>query len=114
MSAIERSCALHLASSAFETDKDNLGGVSPSLQLVNVGQNSERNTRTDQRPAVNLAWVGHNTPKSPSQISMLNNAPVAPGIDFNETLDRFKDELSKFVEASFVCKLSCILHTLFL
>jgi len=94
-----------LASSALETNKANLGGVGPSLQLVTIGQNSDRNTRTDQRPAVNRASAGYNIvlpnpPKSPSQIPILNNAPVAIGTDFNETLNQFKDELSKSLEDS--------------
>ena len=38
--------------------------------------------------------------KSPSQIPMFNVAPNAPVIDFNETLNRFKEELSRSLESS--------------
>ena len=33
-------------------------------------------------------------------IPMLNSAPVAPSTDFNEYLNRFRDELSKSIESS--------------
>jgi hypothetical protein len=38
--------------------------------------------------------------KSPSQIPLLNHAPVTLDTDFNETLNRFNDELSTSIEAS--------------
>ena len=38
--------------------------------------------------------------KSPSQIPMFNVAPNAPVIDFNETLNRFKEQLSRSLESS--------------
>ena len=41
-----------------------------------------------------------NPPKSPSQIYVLDNAPKAPITDFSDTLNRFKDELSKSIEES--------------
>lgn len=41
-----------------------------------------------------------NPSNSPSQIPMLNNAPIAPVTDFNETLNQFKDEMSKSIETS--------------
>jgi hypothetical protein len=37
-------------------------------------------------------------PKSPSQIPMLSSAPVPLITDFNETLIRFRDKLSKSIE----------------
>ena len=82
------------APSAFETDKAGLAGVAPSSQLVIYDQNSAQNTQTDHRSATNRASVGQNTvlpnpPKSPSQISILDNTPTAPSTDFNETLNRF-------------------------
>jgi len=88
------------APSAFETDKAGLAGVAPSSQLVIYDQNLAQNTRTDQRSATNRASVGQNTvlpnpPKSPSQISILDNTPTAPSTDFNETLNRFREELFK-------------------
>ena len=52
------------------------------------------------RASVGYTTVLSNLPKSPSQIPMLNNALVAPVTDFNETLNRFKDELSRSSESS--------------
>jgi hypothetical protein len=40
-----------LVSSAIEIDKTGLAGSTPSNQVVVYGQNSARNTQTDQRPA---------------------------------------------------------------
>jgi hypothetical protein len=75
--------------------------------IVVYGQNSARNTRTDQRPTTSQASIGQNIlpnpPKSPSQVSILDDtlaAPVAPSIDFNDTLNRFREELSKSLEES--------------
>jgi hypothetical protein len=57
-------------SSAIEIDKTGLVGSAPSNQVVVYGQNSARNTRTDQRPATSRASAGQNIlpnpPKSPS------------------------------------------------
>jgi hypothetical protein len=44
-----------------------------------------------------------NPPKSPSQVPILDDtptAPVAPSTDFNDTLNRFREELSKSLEES--------------
>jgi len=41
-----------------------------------------------------------NPPKSPSQIPILDNAPTTPTTDFNETLNQFREELSKSLEES--------------
>ena len=41
-----------------------------------------------------------NPPKSPSQVHILDNTPTAPVTDFNETLNRFREELSKSLEES--------------
>ena len=38
--------------------------------------------------------------KSPSQIPILDNTPTAPTTDFNEILNRFREELSKSLEES--------------
>ena len=38
--------------------------------------------------------------KSPSQIPMLDNAPTAPNTDLSDTLNRFREELSKSLEES--------------
>ena len=91
--------------SAPETDNTGSANVASSSQMVIYGHNSSQNTRTDQRLATNRALAGQkmvlpNPPKSPSQIPILNNAPVAIGTDFNETLNWFKDELSKSLEDS--------------
>ena len=39
-------------------------------------------------------------PKSPSQIPRFDSAPAAPVIDFCDTLNRFREELSKSLEES--------------
>ena len=41
-----------------------------------------------------------NPPKSPSQIPILDNAPTTPTTDFSDTLNRFREELSKSLEES--------------
>jgi hypothetical protein len=44
-----------------------------------------------------------NPPKSPSQVSILYDtpaAPIAPSTDFNDTLNRFREKLSKSLEES--------------
>jgi hypothetical protein len=44
-----------------------------------------------------------NPPKSPSQVPILDDtpaAPVAPSTDFNDTLNWFREELSKLLEES--------------
>ena len=41
-----------------------------------------------------------NPPKSPSQVPILDNAPTAPTTDFSDTLNRFREELSKSLEES--------------
>jgi hypothetical protein len=50
------------------------------------------------------ASVGHNVLpnplKSPSQIPTFNVTPNAPAIDFDDALNRFKEELSKSLESS--------------
>jgi hypothetical protein len=81
-------------SSAIEINKTDLAGSAPFNQVVIYGQNSARNTRTDQRPAISRASAGQNilpNPlKSPSQVPILDDtptAPVAPSTDFNDTLN---------------------------
>ena len=54
---------------------------------------------------MNKALAGYNTvlpnpPKSPSQIPMLNTAPTTPITDFNEAMNRLKDELSRSIKSS--------------
>jgi hypothetical protein len=75
--------------------------------VVVYGQNSAQNTQTDQRPTTSRASAGQNIlpnpPKSPSRVPILEDtpaAPVAPSIDFNDTLNRFREELSKSLEES--------------
>ena len=41
-----------------------------------------------------------NPSKSPSQVPILDSTPTAPATDFSETLNRFKEELSKSLEES--------------
>jgi hypothetical protein len=94
-------------SSAIEIDKTDLAGSAPSNQVVVHGQNLARNTRIDQRPTTSRASAGQNIlpnpPKSSSQVSILDDthaAPVAPSTDFNDTLNRFREELSISLEES--------------
>jgi hypothetical protein len=88
----------------IEIDKTGLAGSAPSNQVVVCGQNSARNTRTDQRPtsrALARQNILPNPPKSPSRVPILDDtpaAPVAPSTDFNDTLNRFREELSKSLE----------------
>jgi hypothetical protein len=102
---------------ALETDKAGLAGVAPSSQLIIYDQNSARNTRTYQRSAANRALAGQNTvlpnpPKSPSQIPILDNAPTAPNANLSDTLNRFREELSKSLEEAWMYKSSLVgLHT---
>ena len=54
---------------------------------------------------MNRAPAGYNTvhpnpPKSPSQIPIFNTAPTAPITDFNEAMNRLKDELSRSIKSS--------------
>ena len=54
---------------------------------------------------MNQASVRYNAvlpspPKSPSQIPMLSSAPVPLITNFNETLNQFRDKLSKSIENS--------------
>jgi hypothetical protein len=93
------------APSASETDKAGLVGVAPSSQLVIYDQNLARNTRMDQRSVANRALAGQNTvlpnpPKSPSQVRILDNTPIAPTTDLSDTLNRFREKLSKSLEES--------------
>jgi hypothetical protein len=99
-------------SSAIEIDKTGLARSAPSNQVVVYGQNSARNTRTDQRLAPSRVSAGQNIlpnpPKSPSQVPILNDtpvAPIAPSTDFNDTLNRFRKELSKSLEESLVVQI---------
>jgi len=39
-------------------------------------------------------------PPTISNLYAYNHVPVAPGTDFNDTLNRFKDKLSKSIEES--------------
>jgi hypothetical protein len=94
-------------SSAIEIDKTGLTRSAPSNQVVVYGQNSAQNTRTDQRPTTSRALVGQNIfpnpPKSPSRVPILDDipaAPIAPSTDFNDTLNQFREELSKSLEES--------------
>jgi hypothetical protein len=94
-----------LVSLAIEIDKTGLAGSTPTNQVVVYGQNSVRNTRTNQGPITSQASTGQNIllnpPKSPSQVPILDDTPaatVAPSTDFNDTLNRFKEELSKSLE----------------
>jgi hypothetical protein len=94
-------------SSAIEVDKTGLAGSAPTNQVVVYGQNLARNTRTDQRPIASRASAGQNIlpnpPKSLSQVPILDDtpaAPVAPSTDFNDTLNRFREELYKSLEES--------------
>jgi hypothetical protein len=96
-----------LVSSAIEINKTGLAGSTPTNQVVVYSQNSARNTQTDQRTTTSQASAGQNIlpnlPKSPSQVPILDNtptAPVAPSTDFNDTLNRFREELSKSFEES--------------
>jgi hypothetical protein len=89
---------------AIEIDKTGLARSAPSNQVVVHGQNSARNTRTNQRPTTSRASARQNIlpnpPKSPSQVLILDDSPVAPSTDFNDTLNRFREELSKSLEES--------------
>jgi hypothetical protein len=91
-------------SSAIEIDKTSLAESARSNQVVVYGQNSARNTRTNQRPVTSRALVGKNIlpnpPKSPSQVPILDDTPVAPSTDLNDTLNRFREELSKSLKES--------------
>jgi hypothetical protein len=94
-------------SSAIEIDKTSLARSAPFNQVVVYGQNSARNTRTDQRPATSRASAGQNIlpnlPKSPSQVPILDDTPAAPVVlstDFNDTLNQFREELSKSLKES--------------
>jgi hypothetical protein len=93
-------------SSVIEVNKTGLAGSASTNQLVVYGQNLARNTRTDQR-LTSRASTGQNIlpnpPKSPSRVPILDDtpaAPVAPSTDFNNTLNRFREELSKSLEES--------------
>jgi hypothetical protein len=75
--------------------------------VVVYGQNLAQNTRIDQRPTTSRASAGQNIlpnpPKSLSQVPILDDtpaAPVAPSTDLNDTLNRFREELSKLLEES--------------
>jgi hypothetical protein len=81
-------------SSTIEIDKTGLTRSAPSNQVVVYGENSARNTQTDQRLATSRASAGQNIlpnpPKSPSQDPILDDtptAPIAPSTDFNDTLN---------------------------
>jgi hypothetical protein len=96
-----------LVPSAIKIDKTGLAGSAPSNQLVVYGQNLAQNTRNDQRPTTSQALVGKNIlpnpPKSPSQVPILDDTPaasVALSTDFNDTLNRFREQLSKSLEES--------------
>ena len=58
----------------------------------------------DYGASTNRASAGHNVlpnpPKSPSQIPTFNVTPNAPTTDFDDALNRFKDELAKSLESS--------------
>jgi hypothetical protein len=92
---------------AIKVDKTSLTGSAPSNQVVVYGQNSAQNTRTDQRPTTSRASrrqnILPNPPKSPSRVPIHDDtpaAPVAPSTDFNDILNRFRDELSKSLKES--------------
>jgi hypothetical protein len=55
---------------------------------------------TVNRSLTRYNMVLPNPPKSPSQIPMFNVAPNAPVTNFNETLNQFKEELSRSLENS--------------
>jgi hypothetical protein len=95
-----------LVSSSIEIDKTGLAGRALSNQVVVYGQNLARNTRTDQGPT-SRASMGQNIlpnpPKSPNQVPILDDTPAAPVVsstNFNDTLNRFRKELSKSLEES--------------
>jgi hypothetical protein len=52
-------------SSVIEIDKTGLARSAPSNQVVVYGQNSARNTRTDQRPTTSRASAGQNVLPNP-------------------------------------------------
>jgi hypothetical protein len=72
--------------------------------VVIYDQNLARNTRADQRSVANRASVGQNIlpnpPKSSSQVPILDSTPTAPTTDFSDTLNWFREELSKALEKS--------------
>ena len=90
---------------ASETDKAGQLGASTSTRTAASAQSSGRALRTDSEASVNRTSAGHNTvlpnpPKSPSQIPTFNVTPNAATTDFDEALNRFKEELSKSLESS--------------
>jgi hypothetical protein len=92
---------------AIEVNKTGLAGSAPTNQVVIYGQNLAPNIQTDQRPTISRASVGQNIlpnpPKSPSRVHILDDtsaAPVAPSTDSNDTLNQFREELSKSLEES--------------
>ena len=92
------------APSASETDKAGQPGASTSTRTGVGAQSSGRALRTDYGASTNRASAGHNVlpnpPKSPSQIPTFNVTPNAPTTDFDDALNRFKDELAKCLENS--------------
>ena len=74
------------------------------LAHLHGAQSSGRALRTDYGASTNRASAGHNIlpnpPKSPSQIPTFNVTPNAPTTDFDDALNRFKDELAKSLESS--------------
>jgi len=91
----------------LETDKASLAGSALSNQMVIYSQNSSRNTRTDQRVTASRASVGQSILpillKSPSQIHILDDRPtahVAHITNFNDSLNQFKEELSRSLQES--------------
>ena len=92
------------APSAFETDKAGQPGASTSTRTGAGAQCLGQVLRTDYGALANRTWVGHNVLpnplKSPSQIPTFNVTPNSPTTNFDDALNRFKDELAKSLESS--------------
>jgi hypothetical protein len=91
------------APSASETDKAGLPSASTSARTDVGAHNSARPLRTDYVASAR-ASAGHavlpNPPKSPSQIPTFNLAPDATTTDFNEAMNRLREDLTKSIESS--------------
>jgi hypothetical protein len=67
------------APSALETDKVGLACSAPSNQVVIYGQNSAQNAQKASTSRVSWGQnILPNPPKSPSQIPILDDTPIAP------------------------------------
>ena len=93
------------AASVSETDKTGQTGASTSTRTAAGAQALGQFLRTIYGASANRTSVGHNTvlpnpPKSPSQIPTFNITHNAPTTDFDDALNRFKEELSKSLKSS--------------